>query len=322
VLRANPAAEMPDALAWREALSKSFVVAAATHVPNETAVFADVVLPLALVSGETAGTLMSLDRRCQLLEAAVEPPGQARGADRMVMDLAGALLDAPTAEKVAGAKEWTPYAEWDRWRALVAGTRFEAGGITSPRLGKELDVPWPSAAEDQPGTARLAPAEGEESAYAPTPPPALPGIAVPGGERPFLLVTGPLREHVGSRMRTGQTPELHYDAPSPQLEVHPDDGRTLGLADGDWVTVESERGSATVRLWLTDRALPGVVFLPEHFGFLSDLQGGSVTQKEPEALAHRVTSSERVPGSDSPAGLVVAVSIRKARRREMRQRGV
>jgi anaerobic selenocysteine-containing dehydrogenase len=275
LLRANPAAEMPDALAWRESLRRAFVVAAVTHLPHETAAFADVVLPLALVAGETAGTMMTLDRRCQMLERAVDPPGEARPADRVVIDLARVTLDRDSFARVAGAEPWSCYAEWDHWRAHAGGTAFEAGGITSKRLGGELGVPWPCAAENEAGAARLAPGVSAARCVA-TPVPH--GVARPTPERPLLLATGPLREHAGSRVRTGRTPELHYDAPTPQLEMHPEDGTALGLSDGEWVAVESDRGSATARLWLTDRAPKGVVFLPEHFGFASDLQGGSAAQ--------------------------------------------
>lgn len=320
VHRANAAVEMPDAMQWREALTQAFVVASTTHVPTETTIFADVVLPLALVSGESAGTLMTLDRRCQLLEQACDPPGEARAADRIVMDLGRALVEPGVFAVLSGGTGWTPYAEWDRWRAIAEGTGFEAKGITSRRLGQELDVPWPGAAEGQPGAPRLNPADAAPAIYEPTPSSRCrSGLSA---ARPFLLVTGPVREHFGSRTRTGRTPELHYEAPAAQLEMHPADGSRLGLTDGDWATIESERGAATARLWLTDRVMPGTVFLPEHYGFLSDLQGGSATQKEPEGLAHRLTSCDLVAGTGAPAGLEVAVSIRKALRRDMRQRGV
>jgi anaerobic selenocysteine-containing dehydrogenase len=318
VHRANPAAEMPDALAWRAALAGSFVVATTTHVPSETTLFADVVLPLALVAGESSGTTMTLDRRCESLEKACDPPGEARAAERIVIELGRALL-GPGALSALGGSEWSTFAEWDRWRAIADGTRFEARGISSRRLGRELDVPWPCPAEGGPGTTRLSPESGARVGFAPTPP--CEGER-PSGARPYLLVTGPIREHVGSRVRTGRTPELHYESPAAQLEMHPDDGRALGLADGEWVTVESATGAATARLWLTERAMPGVLFLPEHYGFLSDLQGGSATQQEPEALAHRVTSCDLVAGIDSPAGLHAAVSVRRALRRDMRQRGM
>jgi anaerobic selenocysteine-containing dehydrogenase len=315
---------MPDALAWRRALTKAFVVATAAHA-SETTAFADVVLPLAIVGGESAGTIMSLDRRCVSLEPACEPPGLARTADRILCDLARAALDRDRLEGLGLGDGWSTFAEWDRWRALAAGTGYEARGITVIRLGRELDLQWPCVSDTSAGTPRLAPAAG--AAPTPTParvprasPSAPPAVRMDAG-RPFLLVTGPMREHHASRGRTGRTPELHYEAPVAQLEMDPQDGAALGLADGEWVTVESATGSATVRVWLTDRAAPGLLFLPEHFGFRSDLQGGSVTQKEPEGLAHRLTSCAMAPGGESPAGLVVAVSVRKALRRDMRQRG-
>jgi anaerobic selenocysteine-containing dehydrogenase len=336
IQRANLAAEMPDALAWRRALAKTFVVATTTHAPSETTAFADVVLPLAMVSGESAGTIMTLDRRCQFIEQACEPPGEARAAERILRDLGRALIDRETFERLGLGEGWSTFAEWDRWRALAAETGFEAGGLTVVRLGRELDVQWPCGADSVAGTARLRPAGGARNADAPQPPPvaartpaaasSAPAPPAPRAirtdpGRPLLLVTGPIREHFASRVRTGRTPELHYEAPAAQLEMHPEDGRALGLADGEWVTVESAAGSATMRLWLTDRASPGVLFLAEHYGFRSDLQGGSVTQKEPEGLAHRLTTCEMAPGSESPAELQVAVSVRKALRRDMRQRG-
>jgi anaerobic selenocysteine-containing dehydrogenase len=314
VLRANPAAELPDAGAWRSALTRAFTVAASTHVPTETTVFADVVLPLALVSGESAGTMMSLDRRCQHLEAGAAPPGTARSADRILAELGSAVLDPEIVAKILP----DGLSEWDQWRRLARGTAFEAEGISSLRLGRELDVPWPCPSDEAPGTTRIDASTASPAVFVPTPV----FEAANADDRPFLLVPGPLREHLRSRVRTGRAAELHYEAPAARLEMHPSDTSALGLADGEWVTVESSTGKATARLWATDRVIPGVVFLPEHFGFLSDLQGGSSTQKEPEGLAHLVTSSELVPGTDSPAGLLVPVSVRQARRRDMRRRGV
>jgi anaerobic selenocysteine-containing dehydrogenase len=313
VLRTNLAAEMPDAGAWRRALTQAFTVASSTHVPTETTVFADVVLPLALVSGESSGTMMTLDRRCQSLQAGATPPGVAKPADQILVELARTVLDA---DSLARSFSDVP-AEWDRWRGLAQGTPFDADGIPPFRLSQELDVPWPCAGEDEPGTARIDASSAASPVFVPTP-----LVGQMADDDALLLVTGPLREHLRSRVRTGRASELHYEAPVAKLEMHPGDASALGFADGDWITVESEVGAVTARLWATDRVIPGVVFLPEHFGFLSDLQGGSSTQKEPEGLAHLVTSSELVPGVGSPAGLQVRVSVRKARRRDMRRRGV
>jgi anaerobic selenocysteine-containing dehydrogenase len=82
--------------------------------------------------------------------------------------------------------------------------------------------------------------------------------------------------------------------------------------------VESQTGSATARLWLTDRVAKGTVFLPEHFGFASDLQGGSAALEEPEGLANRLVQTGPGGGGVWP----VPVSVRKAKRRDLRQRGL
>jgi anaerobic selenocysteine-containing dehydrogenase len=50
------------------------------------------------------------------------------------------------------------------------------------------------------------------------------------------------------------------------LEMNPHTARELGLADRDWVWVESPRGRAQVRLRLFAGARPGVVHLPLGYG--------------------------------------------------------
>lgn len=297
-LRANPAVELPDAGAWRAALTSAFTVAATTHLPTETTAFADVVLPLAMVAGETSGTMMTLDRRCQRLERAVDPPGEARDAERILADLAGRPAPAPGAS-------------WELWRDLAAGTAWDVTGIPTSRLREELDVPWPCPNAGAPGSVRLVlPPAPAARATAPAPP----APPAPTAARPLLLAVGPLREHTASRVRTGRTAELHYEAPTARLEMHPADVSRAALADGEWVTVESGTGEVTVRLWATDRVAEGTLFLPEHFGFASDLQGGSDAQGEPEGCAMLV-----VPRDGTTP---VPVSVRKARRRDLRRRAL
>jgi anaerobic selenocysteine-containing dehydrogenase len=248
--------------------------------------------------------MMTLDRRCQRMEEAQAPPEEARTAERMLEDLSGE----------------TETDEWGRWLDLARGTPFDVSGIPALRLTRELDVAWPCVAEDQPGTVRLDATSAKAAEFVRTPPPA--DLPRPSAERPLLLVVGPLSEHAGSRVRTGRTPELHYEAPVPQLELHPEDAGAEGLVDGDWVTVESDTGSATVRVWLTDRVAKGSAFLPEHFGSVSDLQGGATAQDEPEGLAQLVVGVRGAADGDAPSALPAPVSVRKARRRDLRQRGV
>jgi anaerobic selenocysteine-containing dehydrogenase len=50
------------------------------------------------------------------------------------------------------------------------------------------------------------------------------------------------------------------------VEVHPDDAARLGLTQYQEVTLESRNGKVTVKAAVSERAAPGVLFVPYHFG--------------------------------------------------------
>jgi ferredoxin len=53
--------------------------------------------------------------------------------------------------------------------------------------------------------------------------------------------------------------------PEPLLELHPALAQKHGIADGDWVTVESRRGRMTVRCQVVTTIRPDTVFVPYHW---------------------------------------------------------
>lgn len=359
LLRTNPAVEMPAASAWRASMKQAFVVSASSHTATETEAFADVVLPVALVAGESRGTMISLGRQVQLLELATTPPGEARTMPNVIAALALTQEDGKVQESALRLFADDPHRAGDELRALSAGTVMDVSGVTPDRLRTELGPTWPCGAATDPGMHRLEPSSGTRARFdaegnelppfvlrepvsggagvgrvaSPSSEFSTRGASSPSGtssadrpvrtpERPFLLVGGPSREHFRSRIRTGNTPDLHYDAPVARLEMHPADGSRLGIADGDWVTVSSPHGGLTTRVWLVDRVLPGNLFLPEHYGFRSDVQGGTDGMKEPEACFHLVTSGAFDPGTETSAGNLVAVNVERARRKDMRGRGL
>jgi len=71
----NPLVSFPNVNMVMEALKKSELVVVQDMYWNETAAFADVLLPAAALSGESTGTFINTERRVQILEKAVEPPG-------------------------------------------------------------------------------------------------------------------------------------------------------------------------------------------------------------------------------------------------------
>ncbi|MEZ4647813.1 MAG: molybdopterin oxidoreductase family protein [Candidatus Eisenbacteria bacterium] len=349
LLRTNPAVEMPAAPKWRAAMKEAFVVSVASHAATETEAFADVVLPVALVAGESRGTMTSLGRQVQLLELAVEPPADVRTMGRVLVDLAETQESGAAQTDTLRLFAEDPHRVGDELRALSVGTVMDVSGVTPDRLRTELGPTWPCTSPLDPGLHRLEPSsgtrprfDGEGNELPPfvlretSAPEALasaaggasrsfvpsPGVPARTPEWPFLLVGGPAREHFRSRVRTGNTPDLHYDAPVARLEMHPLDGSRLGIGDGEWVTVASPHGELTTRIWLVDRVSPGNLFLPEHYGFRSDVQGGSDGMKEPEACFHLVTSDAFDRTTGTPAGNLVAVNVARARRKDMRGRGL
>jgi formate dehydrogenase major subunit len=53
--------------------------------------------------------------------------------------------------------------------------------------------------------------------------------------------------------------------PEPHIFMNPDDAKTMGIGDGDFVRVSSRRGTIETRARLSHRDTPGTCFMPFHF---------------------------------------------------------
>lgn len=88
---------------------------------------------------------------------------------------------------------------------------------------------------------------------------------------PLQLIAAKSALHFLNSSYTGV--ERHRRAEGePRLELHPEDARERGIADGDWVRVFNDRGEVVVRARLGDRVRPGVVSLPH--GWWASLSPG------------------------------------------------
>ena len=106
---------------------------------NETARFADVILPAA-VFAEKDGTFTNSERRVQRVRKAVEPPGKARPDWEIVVDLANAV----------GA-EWKFDSAADVYAEMVRDAP-KFSGISHERVDREGGLQWPCPTPDHPGT--------------------------------------------------------------------------------------------------------------------------------------------------------------------------
>ena len=326
VLTTNPGQSLPNLDVYRDAMGKPrpgkpFIVVADIF-PTRTTELADVVLPAAMWS-EKEGVFGMSERRYQLAEKLVEPPGKARPDFDILLDLARRLERAGVVpEGYIGGKFKTPADIWNEMRLASKGTPYDFMGMTRERLKRERGLRWPCPTEDHPGTARrfvkgedplldagpFADAQarpGETRFYAqpdgravvwlrPARPPAEPA----DDEYPFILSTGRVLEHWHTGTMTRRAAELARAQPEAYVEVHPDDAKKLGVAQGDRVRITSRRGSAVIKARVIDTPRPGMVFVPFHW-------------EDQDSLINRVTIDAYDPGSKQPEFKICAVKLAK-----------
>jgi formate dehydrogenase major subunit len=251
---------------------------------NETTRFADVVLPASAFL-EKSGTFTNAERRIQLVAAACEPPGEARTDFDILCTVSGALgyemgYDSP-ADVMDEIAELTPHF------AGVSHERVGRGGLQWPVAADGTDTPilYEQRFDLPGGLGRLA-----ALPYKP------PGEAA-DDDYPLILVTGRRLEHYNAGTMTRRTGNLVLQ-PGDWLEMHPDDAASLGLADGDAVSVRSRRGQIETTVAVTERIAPGHVFTAFHF---------------PEIRTNMLVGDSSDVNTSCPEYKVVAVAVGRAR---------
>lgn len=94
---------------------------------------------------------------------------------------------------------------------------------------------------------------------------------VPTDERatrkfPLLLTTGRIlsQYNVGAQTRRTANNQWHDED---ILEIHPHDAEERGITDGDWAGIQSRVGDTVLRVLVSKRVQPGVVYTTFHFPF-------------------------------------------------------
>jgi predicted molibdopterin-dependent oxidoreductase YjgC len=264
---------------------------------NESAAFADVFLP-ATPFAEKEGTVTNTDRRVQRVRKAIEPRGQARPDYDIICDLALRIeqrLGRPNTAR------WN-YEEPEEIFREMANVATMLKGITYDRIEK-IGLQYPVPDEQHPGTPFLF-AESFPSGRGRFFPLEHVPVAEPtDDEFPFILTTGRLLEHWhgGSMTRQSQLDALF---PQPLIDMHEIDAARLALKTGDVVRVSSRRGSIVLRLNISPKTSPGVVFIPMHFA---------------EAAANLLTIDTLDPQAKIPEFKACAVNVMIANEDELPQ---
>jgi assimilatory nitrate reductase catalytic subunit len=259
VFGSNVLVSAPHANAVAQRLAALDLLVVADVLPGETAMAADVVLPVAQWAEED-GTITNLEGRVLRRRRAISPPVGVRTDLEVVSGLSAEL-------GVAGFPA-DPRAVFDELRAASAGGIADYSGISYDRLDAGEALHWPCPAPDHPGTPRLfterfAHADGKARLV---PVDHTPSAELPDVDHPLRATTGRVLVHYQSGAQTRRVAELAGIVPESFVEVHPDTAARAGLTDGDWARVISRRGSMQARVRCVASLRPDTVFLPFHFG--------------------------------------------------------
>ncbi len=251
IMGENPLLSDPDLKHVEEELRNLELLIVQDIFNTETSRLADVVLPAASFA-EKEGTFTNTERRVQRVRKIVDAPGEAKADWEIISDIS-TKMGYPM--KYASAK--------DIFDEIIKVTPSYAG-ITYERLENE-GIQWPCPTADHPGTKflhkdRFSRGLGLFSAIEYIPP-----AEWPDKEYPLFLSTGRVlyHYHTGTMTIRSQGPSERY--PESLVEINPAEAEKLGISDGQMVKVTSRRGSVQAKAQITQKSVPGTIFMNFHF---------------------------------------------------------
>jgi formate dehydrogenase (NADP+) alpha subunit len=283
IMGENPMLSDPDLLHVAEALKKLEFIAVQDIFLTETAEFADIVLPSTSFA-EKQGTFTNTERRIQMVNKAIEPPGEARLDWEIICDLSDRMGYPMEYGSAASIME------------EIASLTPIYGGVDYERL-KSTTLQWPCTDCAHPGTDILhaknfSRGKGAFIAVDHRPP-----AEEPDGDYPFILTTGRILYHFHTRTMSGKADALNEIAPMAEAHINEEDAGKLGIKGGDMVELKTRRGAIKTRALVDSRIKKGIVFVPFHYA---------------DAPANRLTNPALDPKARIPEFKACAVKIKRA----------
>ncbi|MCZ7551692.1 MAG: molybdopterin-dependent oxidoreductase [Anaerolineales bacterium] len=255
IARQNPILSLPDRQRSLEAFGKMDFIAVMDIFLNDSAWFADVVLPEASYL-ERYDPVITVGNRIWLRQPVIEPQGDVRSALWIYKALGERL----------GLGDYFQYEdEEDYIRQQIAplGISFEElklrGYAEMPESEPEIHR-WPTPS----GKIEIYSSTLEAGKFDPIPKWQEPPQPKPGM---FYLLTGKVGQH--TQFGTQNNLLLHKYEDVPRLWMNPVAAQTLGLQDWDLVEATSEVGSVKVQLKMTEAIRPDCVYMAPGYGHLS-----------------------------------------------------
>jgi len=216
---------------------------------NETANYAHIFLPGSTFL-EKNGTFTNAERRIQLVNKVMAP--------------VNGMEDWEVTQALAHAMglDWN-YSHPSEIMDEIARLTPTFAGVSFARLKEAGSLQWP-VNEAAPDGSPIMHVDGfvrgkgqfVVTDYVPT-------DEKTGPRFPLLLTTGRILSHYNVGAQTRRTANSAWH-PEDLLEMHPTDAENRGLNDGDWTRLSSRSGETTLRLTVTERVAPGVVYTTFH----------------------------------------------------------
>jgi formate dehydrogenase alpha subunit len=252
---------------------------------TETGKLAHVVLPAASFA-EKDGTFTNTERRVARVRQVIPPVGDAKPDWQIIVEISQ-RLDHPM-----------PFTRAEDIFEEIRRVTPSYAGITYKRLETEGGLQWPCPHPDHPGTVFLHRdqfSRGRGLFF---------GIdyrepaEMPDADYPLVLTTGRVlyQYHTGTMSR--RAPGLVEKAPECRVEISAGDAVAYDIAEGEPVRVKSRRGELVARALVSNKAVPGTIFIPFHYH---------------EAAVNRLTIAALDPVAKIPEYKVCAVRIEKVR---------
>ncbi|WP_462409619.1 molybdopterin oxidoreductase family protein [Neobacillus sp. Marseille-QA0830] len=303
VIFTNPAVSLPNRNKMIEIMKKAFLVVQDPFF-SETAELADLVLPTAMW-GEKEGTMTNLERRVNVLRKAVDPPFRLPSDFEILLEFAK-RMDFKDRDGRPLITYTTPEEAFNEWRKVSKGRPCDMSGMTYEKMERLGGIQWPCNEQFPNGKERLYTdnrfptnvdeaesfgrdlltgrartreefqalnANGRAILYGFD---WAPPLEAPSEGFPFELNTGRLVYQWHTRTKTGRSPILHLASPEAYVEINPADAKKLEIDMGDMVRVITKRGEIQVPARITDSVRPGAIFIPFHYGALTEKQAANV----------------------------------------------
>jgi formate dehydrogenase major subunit len=275
----DPAQSDPNTQHVQAALSAMECVVVQDLFLNETAKYAHVFLPGASFL-EKDGTFTNAERRISRVRKVMPP--LAGKADWEVTQALANALDYPM-----------HYTHPSEIMDEIARLTPTFAGVSYTKLDQQGSLQWPCNEGAPEGTPTMHVGEFARgkgrfliTQYVPSDEKITPRF-------PLLLTTGRVLSQYNVGAQTRRTENVRFYAED-LLEIHPFDAEERGIAEGDWVGIQSRAGDTVLRATVTERVQPGVVYTTFHF---------------PESGANVITTDNSDWATNCPEYKVTAVQL-------------